>query len=856
MNPLGTITVEKAVANKLKKLEELAYNLWWTWNPEVLELFSDIDRELWLQCQMNPVRFLNEVSPEELEEKGKDPDFAAKLREAGYLFDSYMGAQSTWFSRNFPDVKNKKIAYFSAEYGFTEALPIYSGGLGVLAGDHCKSASDLGVPLVGVGLFYNYGYFTQQINAEGMQEAHYSRLDIRNLPIRPALDKSGKQAMVCVQMADRNVCARVWEVKVGRVPVYLLDSDVQENSPRDREITSRLYTEDQEVRLQQEILLGIGGLRALEVLNLQASAFHLNEGHSAFLGIELIRKLMTEKGLDFDTAREAAMSCISFTTHTPVPAGNDVFPQWMVDKYLSPYWDQPGLNRHQFMGLGFKSDDNIKFNMTVLALKVAGRRNGVSELHGSVTRKLFSSIWPAIPEDEVPIRHVTNGIHTLTWLARPLKKLFDRYLGQGWETRVSSAETWKAVDDIPDEELWEVHMDLKRGLIESVRKHLTRQRQNNKEAAARVDEAGTALSPDALTIGFARRFATYKRADLIFRDMGRILSLLNNPERPVQLIFAGKAHPADRPAQELIMKIHQLSRQEELKGKVVILENYDMNLARRMVQGVDVWLNNPRRPLEASGTSGQKACVNGVLNLSVLDGWWCEGFNGSNGWSFGGESCAGESEFVQDNLDSQSLCSILENEIIPLYYERDEEGVPKGWIRVVKEAFRTLPHRFNTHRMVQEYTLEMYVPSFDRAEKMASDSYERAKSLSAWKSRVEKSWPYVRISLDRGSGAPQDIKLASEQRASLSALVKLADIEPSDVKVEVCYGPIDRDRVIKNPQTVEMRLAEQVEASLYRYAASLDLVQGREYGYTFRVIPCHPDILSPFEMGLVKWAIS
>jgi starch phosphorylase len=718
---IGKIVITTVIPDQLLKLKEIAYNLWWSWNPDAIDLFRDIDLPLWEKLKKNPVRFLQEVSRQKLLDKVEDTEFMKMYWKVCHEFDSYMSCNDTWFSRSFSDKKDHHIAYFSAEYGLNEVLPIYSGGLGVLSGDHCKSASDLGLPFTAVGLFYKQGYFNQSINQEGWQLTEYNDLITSHLPIVPVNDAEGRPILINVDFPGRVVYAKVWQVKIGRVSLYLMDTDIEQNSIQDRMITTRLYGGDQETRIQQEILLGLGGYRVLDALGISPTVYHMNEGHSAFLGLEIIRKLVQENNLTFRVAKEVVSSLVSFTTHTSVPAGNDVFPLHMIDKYFSSFWAMLGISRHEFLDLGLKVNDSHNFNMTVLALTLAGKRNGVSKLHGAVTRNIFNNLWPGVPEEEVPVEHVTNGIHTLTWLSPKFKNLYDQYLVQGWEEKLYEKKLWKDIDNIPDTELWETHYSLKIKMIDFIRNRVREQRIANGESIENIKEAGTLLDADALTIGFARRFATYKRANLIFRDLEKARSLFSNPVRPIQIIFAGKAHPADKPAQEVIKNIQDITKQEGFRGRVVLIENYNMTVARNLVQGVDLWMNNPRRPLEASGTSGQKVYANGVVNFSVLDGWWCEGYNGKNGFTIGNEVCY-ENEWHQDNSDSLSIYDMLENKILPLFYKRNQKGVPLKWVALMKESIKSLAYQYNTHRMVQDYTTKMYVPSMDRVDSIKSSA--------------------------------------------------------------------------------------------------------------------------------------
>lgn len=851
---LGKISVTAVLPEKLARLKDIAYNLWWSWNSDAIDLYREIDLNLWEKLGKNPVRFLQEVSQKKLEEKLNDDDFIKRYEQVVNKYDSYMSEENTWFNINMPDKKNHMVAYFSAEYGLNEVLPIYSGGLGVLSGDHCKSASDIGIPFVAIGLFYKQGYFNQHINRDGWQETNYTELNVTQLPVSPAENQKGEQIYISVELPGRVVHAKIWRINIGRISLYLMDTDVEQNNSYDRGLTSRLYGGDQEIRIQQEIFLGIGGIKVLDALGINPTIYHMNEGHSAFLGLELVRKLVQQNKLSFKTAKEVASSSIIFTTHTPVPAGNDVFPLHMIDKYFSNFWGMLGISRHEFLDLGLKVGDNQNFNMTVLALTMAGRKNGVSELHGAVTRNIFNNLWPNIPEDDVPVIHITNGIHTLTWLSPKVKQIFDKYLDADWEDKLYKKEIWDKVDNIPDKELWETHCYLKNKMINFIRDKLKEQRIANGEPVESIREVDKLLDPNALTIGFARRFATYKRANLIFRNIEAIKNILNKPDMPVQIIFAGKAHPADRPAHEVIKHINDIARQEGFKGKVVLVENYNMTLARNMVQGVDVWMNNPRRPLEASGTSGQKVCINGIVNFSILDGWWCEGYNGKNGWAIGDDTFY-DNEYYQDNADSESMYSILENQIVPVFYTRDENGIPVKWLSIMKESIKSLTYQYSTHRMLQEYTTKMYAPSMERVNSIKASNYEYVKELADWKANIEKSWSQVQIIADKTMNQLKEFNSSAGETLTIYTSVKLADIDPSHVKVELYYGSVERNNVLANPSYAEMKLEGKTDSDIYRYSVNIKLHEGGEYGYTFRVIPYHPNLINKFELGMIRWAV-
>ena len=767
-------------------------------------------------------------------------------------FDTYLASKNTWFGKNHPDKKHHTIAYFSAEYGLNEVLPIYSGGLGVLSGDHCKSASDLGLPFVPIGLFYKQGYFSQHINAEGWQETMFADLIISHIPIKPAYNANNEEIIITLEYPGRLIHAKIWEVKIGRISLYLMDTDIDVNAPYDRLLTSRLYGGDQETRIQQEILLGIGGIKVLEALGIKPTVYHMNEGHSSFLGLELIKALVQEKGLSFREAKEAVSSSVVFTTHTPVPAGNDVFPIPMIDKYFSNYWPFLGINRHEFLDLGLKIGEQQNFNMTVLALNIAGRKNGVSELHGAVSRNIFKNVWPGLTEDEIPIGHITNGVHTLTWLSPSIKDLYNKYLGEGWPDKLDEQEVLNKIDTIPDEELWTVHNALKEKMILFVREKLKQQKQLNGESVEKIKEIETMLDPNALTIGFARRFATYKRSNLIFRNIARIQRILNNPHLPVQIIFAGKAHPADNPAHGIIKNINDIAKSEGFIGKVIIVENYNMTLARNLVQGVDIWLNNPRRPLEASGTSGQKVAINGAINFSILDGWWCEGYNGHNGWTIS-DNTQYNDEYHQDDADSESIYNVLEKEIIPIFYERNANNVPTKWISVMKESIKSIIRKYSMHRMVEDYCEKMYVPSMERIDKILKSNYNYITNITQWKTFIEKHWSQVYIIQDE-TGTQKTYTSTAGDSLDIETIIQLGQIEPSNVKVELCYGQIGAHNKIDHPLISEMVLSETSGGQeTYKFKTKIQLLEGGDYGFTIRVLPYHSELIDKFEMGLVKW---
>ncbi len=698
-----------SLPRRIRRLGQLVYNLWWTWNPDSQRLFLLIDRDLWERTYHNPVLFLRQVERARLNAVTYDRYYLDFYDRTFRAFDQYIRSEDTWFAKKYPGERNHPIAYFSTEFGLHETLPIYAGGLGVLSGDHVKEASDLGLPMVAVGFLYTRGYFSQHITEDGWQEARNVRLQFEDLPVMPIMDEDGQPLTISVDLPGREVRARLWEIHVGRVPLYLLDADVDGNSPADRELTSRLYNNDLDFRISQEIILGVGGVRALRVLGYNPQTWHMNEGHSAFMGLERARELVAA-GHPFEEAVEKVRKSTVFTTHTPVPAGSDEFPLWLIDKYFSQLWPELGLDRQQFIDLAHHQMPwGETFSMPILAIRFSEHLNGVSELHGQVAREMWGFLWPEQKVDEVPITYVTNGVHTGTWLARRLRHLFSRYLGHDWLENIDDPATWEVIDDIPDAELWAVRRHLKRKLVAYMRDRARLQWLATKVHPVQVVASGTLLDPYALTIGFARRFATYKRANLILSDLDRLLSILNRPNQPVQIVFAGKAHPADEPGKLLIQEVYRAVKKAENGGRLVFLEDYDMNLARYLVQGVDVWLNTPRRPNEASGTSGEKAALNGVLNFSVLDGWWREGYNGRNGWAIGDDTDYGNPN-LQDRKDAESLYNTLENEIIPVYYnERSADNLPVEWIARMKESIRTVAPQFSMRRMVKEYTERLYL---------------------------------------------------------------------------------------------------------------------------------------------------
>lgn len=694
---------------RINRLGELSYNLWWVWNPTAQRLFNKIDNYLWEQVNHNPFRFLRQIPFATLNKYSQDPLYLEVYDKVFAQFDEYMTRKDSWFAKTYPK-QTGTIAYFSMEFGLHETLPIYSGGLGVLSGDHLKETSDIGLPLVGVGLLYTEGYFSQHISEDGWQEAINNPIDFSNLPLTVVTNQDGSEITIEVDFPEGVVKARIWELRVGRTPLYLLDTNIDSNNPYIRQLTTRLYWSDINLRVMQEVLLGVGGVRALRALGFEPNAWHMNEGHAAFMTLERARELVV-KGEKFETAIEKCKTSNIFTTHTPVPAGNDEFPLWLIDKYLSTLWPQLGITREQFIDLA-KHQQNWgeTFSMPILALRYSEGRNAVSELHGAVSRKMWNGLWPDKGVNEVPITHVTNGVHTATWLARRMRVLYETYFGYDWQDRLDDPEMWSGINKIPNTELWAVRNHLKRKLALYVMERARQRWMKGGYHPVQVIASGAMLDPYVLTIGFARRFATYKRASLVMSDFDRLLEIINQPNRPVQIIFSGKSHPADEPGKMLIQEVYRAVKKAENGGRIVFLEDYDMNIARYLVQGVDIWMNTPKRPNEASGTSGMKAAANGALNFSVLDGWWREAYNGNNGWAIGPDAEIADS--VQDQTDLESLYQTLENEIIPLYYSnRDANDVPNPWVDRIKESLRTVTPEFSMRRMLKQYTDKLYIPA-------------------------------------------------------------------------------------------------------------------------------------------------
>ena len=852
MYVFNRIIVNPQLPKRIAKLGTIANNLWWSWNSEFLRLFKSIDQDLWETCGKNPVKFLKLVSQDRLEAAAKDITFLREYDRVVDNFENYMNSKVTWFSSEYPENKKDLIAYFSAEYGLDETMPIYSGGLGILSGDHLKSASDLGIPLVAVGLLYKNGYFHQKINGNGMQETEYKDIDLYDLPINPVKDDKGEDLYIYIKFPKRRIYLKVWQVNVGRVKLYLLDSDIEKNNPEDRDVTLRLYGGDQEMRIRQEIVLGMGGVNLLtRALGLKPTVYHMNEGHSAFLILELIKNTIKEKQVSFNVAKDIVSSKTVFTTHTPVPAGNDIFPISLVEKYFKEFWPRISLTREEFLKMGMKpaKDLDTGFNMGILALKVAGKKNGVSKLHGAVSRELFSEVWPEIAANESPIGHVTNGIHTCSWLDPNLKKLYNKYLIPYWQDNIEQDFIWEKVKNIPDEKLWQVHQARKEKLIRLIKENTTERLRRSGYSYEEINSIISKLNVNNLMIGFARRFATYKRATLIFKDLERITQILNNSQRPVQLVFAGKAHPADKEGQDLIKAIHDISMMPQFKGKIFLLENYNIAMSRYLISGVDVWLNNPRRPMEASGTSGQKASVNGVINFSVLDGWWAEGYNQENGWTIG-TNAEFDSYDAQDIADSQSMYRTLEEKILPLYYEKDKNGLSKNWIMKMKNSIISTGGKYSTSRMLIDYTNDYYMPLIKLTKKYY-ENVDNVAEFNNWKQELYANWKDIKITQKNNL---DNITIDAGNNIEVTCDVELPNINVENITAECYYGKILENGIVEDVNITPMKLIEEnEEEKKYTFSAKIELKTGGNYGYTFRVVPKHEMLLEPANLNLVKW---
>ncbi|MCI0698068.1 alpha-glucan family phosphorylase [candidate division KSB1 bacterium] len=851
-----------------QRLPELAYNLWWSWHPEAQALFEQIDANHWHKHR-NPVKLLRERGAA-LKRLANEVTFVAAYGAVMQSFDEYMNAPDAWFMQVYPLHRKSPVAYFCAEFGFHECLPTYCGGLGILAGDHTKSASDLGVPFVGVGLLYKNGYFTQRIDAEGNQVAEYPAFNLESLPLLPLRQRHGRQLQISVELPGRRVWAQCWVVQVGRAKVILLDTNVARNRHRDRRITAQLYGGDREVRMAQELILGIGGVRALRALEIAPAAWHLNEGHAAFVCFERMRELMQTEKLDFDDAAEAVAANTVFTTHTPVAAGNEAFSLPLMDKYFRGFCERNGIELSRLLNLGLQTGDHGYkfFSMTVLALRLSNASNGVSKLHGHVSRALWKNLWPDIPETELPITSITNGVHADTWMAPEMAALLERHLGKNWRRHLDDPKFWRRVNAIPDLELWGIRQYLKIRLINFVRARLMEQLRRQGASPRETNAAANVLNPHALTIGFARRFASYKRADLIFSDVRRLEKLANDARRPIQIIFAGKAHPHDRDGQVILRRIHQMAQRRRLQGKVILLEDYDINVGRHLVQGVDLWLNNPRRPMEASGTSGQKVPLNGGVNCSILDGWWAEGYDGRNGWAIG-KAVDGLSEAEQDHADAAALYEVLEKQVIPCFYRRTaslsgkqkesrERSLPGEWLQKMKVSMATVIPPFNTVTMVKNYAEKLYVPALRRGEFFNGARFANAAEVAKIKEHLRENWPLVHFT-HAEMAAPAAARRSSRNghltapQVEISADVYLGELHPDLVQVEACSFEPSRNGTPDVIRAIPLQAVQRNGDGVCHYNLRLAEKPESAKRWRIRVLPKHSALRHKHELGLIHW---
>ncbi|MDD1413103.1 alpha-glucan family phosphorylase [Dolichospermum sp. ST_con] len=853
MQPIRTFNVSPSLPSRLEPLRKLAYNLHFDWNVESKDLFRRLDPDLWESSHHNPVLMLGTISQSRLLEVVEDEGFLAQLDRAARQLEDYL-QERTWYNKQRNQQPKECYAYFSAEFGLVDCLPVYSGGLGVLAGDHLKSASDLGLPLVGVGLLYQQGYFAQYLNADGWQQERYLINDFYNMPLHLERNPDGTELQIAVDYPGRKVYARVWRVQVGTVPLYMLDTNIEPNKAYDHDITDQLYGGDIDMRIHQEIMLGIGGVQMLKALGYEVTAYHMNEGHAAFSALERIRTFIQEKGLSYREAKQVVSSSNIFTTHTPVPAGIDLFSPDKILHYLGYYADIFGLPKEQFLGLGRENTGDLSspFSMAILALKMATFSNGVAQLHGVVSREMFQGLWQKVPVAEVPIAAITNGVHARSCVSKSTQELYDRYLGPNWSSAPPENQLWERMDAIPDEELWRNHERCRLDMVLYVREHLVKHLRDRGASASDIAQAQEVLDPNVLTIGFARRFATYKRATLWMRDLDRIKRiLLSNKHRKVQFVIAGKAHPKDIPGKELIRDINHFIHEHHLEKQVVFVPNYDIHIARLMVAGCDIWLNTPRRPREASGTSGMKAAMNGLPNLSVLDGWWDEADYVRTGWAIGhGENY--EDPNYQDEIEANALYELLEKEVVPLFYDhRDEDGLPRPWVAKMKDAIRLNCPFFNTARMVREYAMRAYFPASDRYHTLTVDNYAPAKELAAWRAKLGEHWFNIKIK-DIDVSAASDIEV--NQTVAVKAKVDLATLSNDDVQVELYQGSIDANGDIVNAVPVVMDYQGQEAENLSVYTVNITYTTSGLQGLSLRVLPRNQYLSSPYEPRLIAWA--
>ncbi len=839
---------------RILALQELAQNLWYSWNWDLVKLFIRLDPEMWEACYQNPVKMLSRLPQEKLEAAAQDDGFVASIDRVQQKYRDYLERRK-WFDQNYGDLNGSRLAYFSLEYGLDTGLPVYSGGLGVLSGDTLKSASDLGLPVVAVGLLYRYGYFRQFLSSDGWQQERYEENDWYHMPVQLVEGENDQPLRILVEIDGTPVQVQVWKVMVGVTPLFLLDTNIPENSSKCREITSVLYGGDKDTRIRQEIILGIGGVRALRAMGLQIDAYHLNEGHSWFLTLERIRRLMEEEHLSFAEASQYVWSTTVFTTHTPVPAGNERFDSVLVHRYLGKFVSALGISWKEFLALGrvFPNDETEPFCMTVAALKLSAFANGVSELHGQISRQMWHNIWPDLPTAEIPIRAITNGVHPSSWISHDLNELYESYFGPHYREKPGDLSTWKLVHRIPDAELWRIHNRRRERLVFFARKRLSQQLIRRGASQMVIQRADQLLDPQILTIGFARRFSTYKRGNLIFSDLDRLDKILNSEARPVQILISGKAHPLDTPGKEIIKQMVAYTSEERFRHRIIFLEDYDINVARYLVQGCDVWLNNPRRPQEASGTSGMKAALNGALNLSILDGWWVEGYDDATGFKIGnGEEY--DNVETQDHFDAEMLYNTLEREVIPLFYERSEIGLPMQWISKMKATIQMAGERFSSQRMLKDYTRHFYLPAIEAGRKMRRDQHRLTRDTTNWVTRVGNSWDKIDI---RNVEVPDlGATLYVGQEFPITIEVFLGEIGPDDVEVQIISGRLDSQEQIKDFQPAAAQTANNGQPSndgVYVFTGEVTCRESGRFGVTARIIPKNENMPHPFQPKLISW---
>ncbi|MCF7740690.1 MAG: alpha-glucan family phosphorylase [Candidatus Marinimicrobia bacterium] len=852
MKPAKSFTVSPNLPKKLERLRDLAFNLRWTWDDETRNLFSRMDMDLWEEVDHDPVAMLNKIDQDTLEQLANDDSYVYSLDKVLVDFDLYLES-TPWFHKRDEYSEDLNIAYFSMEFGITESMAIYSGGLGVLSGDHIKSSSEIGIPLTGIGLAYQMGYFSQSFNIDGWQEEKYVFNDFYNWPMKIKTDDQGNPHIISVDFPGRKVYAQIWEASVGRISLYLLDTNIDKNSEEDKKITFELYGGDQEMRIKQEIMLGMGGIKLLNDLGKPNSVIHMNEGHSAFAGLEKIKTLMSDSDLSFYEALEVAKASAVFTTHTPVKAGIDLFSASLIKKYFEDYCKTVGISPNELLDMG-KIDKNgdDSFSMAILAINMAYKTNGVSELHGKVSRKMWKSLWPSALEKEIPISSVTNGIHQPSWLSREMVELFNRYLGPAWREEPASSKTWNRVKEIPDGELWRVHQTRRTRLVEFARRSLAKHYRSLDLPEADIQKAESVLDTNALTIGFARRFATYKRGTLIFRDIERLKKIVTDEERPVQIILSGKAHPQDKEGKELIKKIFNLAKDEDLHNHIVFISDYNMNIARYLVEGCDIWLNTPRRPQEACGTSGMKAAANGALNFSTLDGWWDEAYNRDIGWSIGNREELEDYNSVEewDHNEANDIYRLLEEQIIPAFYERGRDKMPRRWIKMMKNSMAEVCPIFNTNRMLKEYTLDYYVPAFTQSSKLKAEGSAEATRLAAWKENIATKWDKIRF-INVDSSSIEDLTIDSDLK--VTAEVYLADIPSNDVNVEIYYGKLNTRGELEDGNTERMEVEKELGDGKFLYTVNINSWASGLNGFTLRMIPNKDYLPEADRQKLIYW---